>query len=137
MSTMPDGLRSGVFRQAQVPNEHVAEKRIVGTLFDVTLAACAYPRHVARYTTHDTIEEAAWNNMIYCQYIVLTAIGALSLFAQSLGLAHSINRPFIVCGSNQRLAHRPYSLYRQLNPTALTYKVGAYRTRSMPPPLNG
>ena len=32
MSTMPDGLCNGVLRHTQVPNEHVAKKRIVGTL---------------------------------------------------------------------------------------------------------
>ncbi len=94
MSTMPDGLRNGVLHQTQVPNEHVAEKRIVDALCVVTLAACAYLRHVTRYTTCNTIEQAAWNNMIYRQHIVLTAIGALSLFSQSLVLAHSINRRF-------------------------------------------
>ena len=56
MSTMPDGLRNGVLRQAQVPNEHVTEKRIVGALCVVTLAACTYLRHVTRYTARDAIE---------------------------------------------------------------------------------
>ena len=94
MSTMPDDLRNWVLRQAQVPNEHVAEKRIIGALCYVTMAACTYLRHVTRYTARDAIEQAAWDNMIYCQYIVLTAISALALFSQSLGLAHSTNRPF-------------------------------------------
>jgi hypothetical protein len=77
MSPMPDVLRNGVLRQARIPNEHVAKKRIVGTLCVVTLVACAYLRHVTRDTTRDAIEQAAWDNMIYCQYVVLTAIGAL------------------------------------------------------------
>jgi len=98
---MPDGLRNGVLRQAHVPNEHVAEKCIVSTLRNITLAACAYSRHITRYTTCNTIEQAAWNNMIYRQYIVLTAIGALSLFPQSLGLAHSIHRPCCFLSSSR------------------------------------
>jgi hypothetical protein len=136
MSTMPDGLRNRMIRQSQVLNEHVSEKRIVGALCVVTLAARAYPRHITRYTTRDAIEQAARDNMIYCQHIVLTAIGALSFFSQSLGLAHSINRPFIVRVSSQHFAHRLYSLYRHLNPATVAYKAGAYRTRSMPPPVN-
>src|SRR5436305_1074376 len=119
MSTMPDGLRNGMLSQTQVPNEHVAEKRIVGALCVVTLLTCTYLRHVTRYTAPDAIEQAAWDNMIYCQHIAMTAIGALSLFSQSLGLAHSINRPFIVRWSSQRFAHRLCSLYRQLNPAAV------------------
>ena len=82
MSTMPDGLRNGVLYKTRVPNEHVAKKRIVGTLCVVTLVACAYLRHVIRYTTRDAIEQAAWDNMIYCQYIMLAATGALSLFSR-------------------------------------------------------
>src|SRR5437879_4676955 len=89
MSTIPDGLCNGVLRQARVPNEHVAEKRIVGALCVVTLAAYTYPRHVTRYTTHDTIEQAAWDDMIYSQHVVPTAIGALLPFSQSLVLVHS------------------------------------------------
>jgi len=83
-----------VLRQAQVPNEHVAEKRIVSALCVVTAATCAYLWHVTRYTTRDTIEQAAWNNMINRQYIMLTAISTLSRLSQPLGLAHSINRPY-------------------------------------------
>lgn len=79
MSTMPDDLRNWVLRQAQVPNEHVAEKRIVGALRVVTLAACTNLRHVTRYTARNAIEQAAWDNMINCQYIVLPTIGALFL----------------------------------------------------------
>jgi hypothetical protein len=86
----------GVLHQTQVPNEHIAKKRIIGTLRVVALTACLYLRRITRYTTRDTIEQAAWDNMIYCQYIVLTAVGALSLFSRSLVLAHSINRPLIV-----------------------------------------
>src|SRR6266851_1227413 len=61
MSTMPDILRNGILRQAHIPNEDVAEKRIVGALCIVTLVACTHSRHA----TSAPIEQAAWDNMIY------------------------------------------------------------------------
>lgn len=120
MSAVQDALRNRVFYDARIPDEHVAEKCVVGALSIITSVADVYSWYIPRHATRSSIEQAARDNMLYCQYGMLAAIGTLSLYWWSFVLAHFIHHPCCML-RNLRIDHLNITLLASMGVTLINF----------------